>query len=110
MTAPQQQKLKVTGPVVVTANRLGDGVVVYRTRDGRWSGRLDDAYAVTTAAEATELLAAAAGDGTVAVDPYVAPVRLGDDGRIGPGNMRERIRQAGPTFALPGGARAMAGA
>ena len=29
MTSPLQQKLKVTGPVVITANRLGDGAVVY---------------------------------------------------------------------------------
>jgi len=27
MTSPLQQKLKITGPVVVTANRLGDGAV-----------------------------------------------------------------------------------
>ena len=26
MTSPLQQKIKVTGPVVVTANRVGDGV------------------------------------------------------------------------------------
>ena len=31
MTSPLQQKLKINGPVVVTANRLGDGAVVYRT-------------------------------------------------------------------------------
>ena len=31
MTSPLQQKLKITGPVVITANRLGDGAVVYRT-------------------------------------------------------------------------------
>jgi hypothetical protein len=34
MTSPLQQKLKITGPVVVTANRLSDGVVVYRTAEG----------------------------------------------------------------------------
>ena len=37
MTSPLQQKLKITGPVVVTANRLGDGAVVYRTLNGNWS-------------------------------------------------------------------------
>src|SRR5258705_145629 len=31
MTSPLQQKLRITGPVVVTANRLDDGVVIYRT-------------------------------------------------------------------------------
>ena len=34
MTSPLQQKIKITGPSVVTANRLGDGAVVYRTADG----------------------------------------------------------------------------
>ena len=35
MTSPHEQKLKVKGPVVVTANRLGDGAVVYRAADRR---------------------------------------------------------------------------
>ena len=29
MTSPLEQKLKITGPVVVTANRLGDGAVEF---------------------------------------------------------------------------------
>ena len=37
MTSPLQQKLKITGPSVVTANRLADGAVVYRTADGTWT-------------------------------------------------------------------------
>ena len=101
MTSPLDQKLKITGPVVVTANRLGDGAVIYRTRDGRWSTRLGEAAVVTTAPAATELLAAAIADDVSAVGAYVAPVRLGSDGRPEPGNLREIIRQAGPTFALP---------
>jgi hypothetical protein len=36
-----------------------------------------------------------------AVGAYVAPVIL-DGGDVRPGNLRERIRVAGPTFALPG--------
>jgi hypothetical protein len=96
MTSPLQQKLKITGPAVVTANRLGDGAVVYRTEDGRWSTHLDDAAVVTTAVAATELLAAAVGD-TAAVGGYVAPVRLDPRGRPQPGNLRESIRSRGPT-------------
>ncbi|HXQ82552.1 MAG TPA: DUF2849 domain-containing protein, partial [Xanthobacteraceae bacterium] len=34
MTSPLEQKIKVTGPVVVTANRVGDGRVVFRRADG----------------------------------------------------------------------------
>src|SRR5262249_58753158 len=37
VTSPLQQKLKVTGPVVVTANRLRDGAGVYRSADGGWA-------------------------------------------------------------------------
>jgi len=102
MTAPQQQKLKVKGPVVITANRLRDGAVVYRTAENRWSTAIDDAAVATTAEQAKALLASAAGDGIAAVDPYVAPVELGPDRRVLPGNLRERIRVHGPTFELPG--------
>jgi len=101
MTSPLQQKLRITGPVVVTANRLGDGGVVYRTGDGAWSGELEAAAVVTDAGRAKELLAEARADSLRAVDPYVAPVELADE-RILPGNLRERIRADGPTVALPG--------
>jgi hypothetical protein len=97
MTSPQQQKLKITGPVVVTANRLGDGAVVYRTRGGNWYARLEEAAVVTTAPAATELLAAAVADDISAVGAYVAPVRIGADGQPDPGNLRESIRNVGPT-------------
>jgi predicted NAD/FAD-binding protein len=101
MTAPQQQKLRVKGPVVITGNRLGDGAVVYRTAARGWSTSLRDAIVTTTADEATRLLKEASESDLEAVGAYVAPVILeGDD--IQPGNLRERIRVAGPTFALPG--------
>jgi hypothetical protein len=101
MTSPLEQKLKISGPVVVTANRLGDGAVVYRTLNGNWSLRLDQAAVVTTVPAATELLAASIADDISAVGAYVARVRLGPDGCPQPGNLREIIRQAGPTFELP---------
>ena len=102
MTSPLQQRLKVTGPVVVTANRLADGAVIYRTAAEQWTADLTAAVVVTTS-EAAKALLAGAGAGTDAVkivDPYVAPVEL-VDGRPRPGNLRERIRAAGPTFPLP---------
>ena len=102
MTSPLQQKLKVTGPVVITANRLGDGAVVYRSADGTWTTELDAASVVTTAPAATELLTAALADKLKAVDAYVAPVEIKPDRRVRPGNLRERIRCNGPTVALPG--------
>jgi Protein of unknown function (DUF2849) len=101
VTSPLQQKLKINGPVVVTANRLGDGVVVYRTNDQHWTTRLDRAAIVDTAPAATQLLAAAVADDIGAVGAYVAPVRIADNG-VQPGNLRETIRYAGPTIGLPG--------
>jgi Protein of unknown function (DUF2849) len=102
MTSPLQQKLKVTGPVVITANRLADGAVIYRTGEGRWTTDLGQAAVVTTAPAASELLAAALADKLKAVDAYVAPVTLTPEQRVLPGNLRERIRSDGPTVTLPG--------
>jgi predicted NAD/FAD-binding protein len=101
MTSPLDQKLRIEGLVVITANRLRDGVVIYRTAAGGWSPQLADAIVVASADEAKALLAQAAGEGTVAVGPYPAPVELSADRHIVPGNLRERIRATGPTFDLP---------
>lgn len=101
MTAPQQQKLKITGPVVITANRLADGAVVYRTANNGWTTRISEAVVVTTAPAASGLLAGAVAEDVLVVGPYVAPVDLDAQGRIAPGNLRERIRVAGPSFDLP---------
>jgi len=101
MTSPLDQKLRINGPVVVTANRLHDGAVIYRTHNGAWSTRLAEAVVVDTAPAATELLRAAVADDISAVGAYVAAVRHGPDGEPQPGNLRERIRVGGPTFALP---------
>ncbi len=101
MTSPLEQKIKITGPVVVTANRVGDGAVVYRRAEGGWSTNLADAAVATDAAVARELIKAAAADELRAVGPYIAPVKLTPDGEVRPGNLRERIRFAGPTIELP---------
>ena len=101
MTSPLQQKIKITGPVVVTANRVGDGAVVYRRADGGWTTRLGDAAVTTDAETARDLVQAAIADGLRAVDPYIAPVKLTRDGEVRPGNLRELIRLSGPTIDLP---------
>lgn len=101
MTSPLQKKLKITGPVVITANRLADGAVVYRAADDSWTMLISEAAIATTAATASALLAAANADDVRVVGPYVAPVETDAGGRAQPGNLRERIRVAGPTFDLP---------
>jgi Protein of unknown function (DUF2849) len=100
MTSPLHQKIKVTGPVVVTANRLTDGAVIYRTSNGQWTRDLPGAAVVTTSDAAMALLTAARAEGVRVVDAYVAPVDL-SNGKPRPGNLRERIRAAGPTIRLP---------
>jgi hypothetical protein len=102
MTSPlEQKKIKVTGPVVVTANRVGDGAVVYRRADGGWTSRLDGAAVATNAAAAQDLMTASVADDLRAVGPYVAPVKLSPGGQVRPGNLRELIRLGGPTIDLP---------
>lgn len=102
MTSPLQQKIKITGPSVVTANRTTDGVVIYRTAQSGWSTDLADAAIVREAEPARALLAAATADDVGAVGAYIAPVEIGADGAIHPGNLREKIRRNGVTIALPG--------
>ncbi len=101
MTSPLQQKLKIHGPVVITANRLGDGAVVYRTGAGEWATEISQAAVTADVEEARKLWAEASADSVRAVDSYVAPVEL-VQGKILPGNLREKIRLTGPTFELPG--------
>jgi hypothetical protein len=101
MTSPLEQKIKITGPVVVTANRVGDGAVVYRRADGGWTTNLGDATVTADATVARELIKAAVADDLRSVGPYIAPVKLAADGKIRPGNLREVIRLRGPTIDLP---------
>jgi hypothetical protein len=101
MTSPLEKKLKIAGPVLITANRLNDGAVIYRTADGNWTTVFDQAAVVSTAPAATELLEAAIADDIGAVGAYVAPVKFDRDGSARPGNLRESIRHAGPTIDLP---------
>jgi len=104
MTSPLQQKLKITGPSIVTANRTSDGAVIYRTSGRGWSTELSQAVVVRTADDAKALWAEAIADDLGAVGPYIAPVEIGTNGAIEPGNFREAIRLRGTTFALPANA------
>jgi hypothetical protein len=101
MTSPLQQKIKITGPSVVTANRTWDGAVIYRTGQQGWSAQLSDAAVVRTSDAARALLAESVADDVGAVGAYIAPVEISDTGAIGPGNLREHIRFQGVTIELP---------
>ena len=81
---------------LVTANRLRDGVPVYRTADG-WSPAIDDASLV--AEPDAERLLAAAQVGPKPL-PVVAPYlveAVAERDRVRPLSLRERIRAFGPT-------------
>jgi hypothetical protein len=86
----------------VTANRLRDGVPVYRTADGGWTPKFAAIGQLATAAEA-EAIAAAAGavNGPDAVvGAYAITVEV-DGATPRPTSLRERIRAEGPTVQPP---------
>jgi len=100
MTSPLEQKIKITGPSVVTANRTADGVVIWRTAAKGWSTDITDSAVVRTADDARALLAESIADDLGAIGPYIAPVEIKDGSKILPGNLRERIRVKGLTIEL----------
>jgi hypothetical protein len=100
MTSPLQQKIRITGPSIVTANRTIDGAVIYRNRAKSWSTDLSEAAIVRNADEARALLAEAVADDIGAVGPYIAPVDVTAGDTIKPGNLREYIRLSGVTIDL----------
>lgn len=101
MTSPLQQKIKISGPSIVTANRTSDGAVIYRTAQQGWSMDIQDSAVVRDADAARTLWAEAAADDIGAVGSYIAPVVVNADGTLAPGNLRERIRLRGVTIDLP---------
>ena len=101
MTSPLEQKIRITGPSIVTANRTFDGAVIYRNASQGWSTDLSEAAIVRTVAEARALLAESVADDIGAVGAYIAPVEINAGGNIKPGNLRELIRLRGVTIELP---------
>src|SRR5262245_8063546 len=102
MTSPlEQKKLRITGPSVVTANRTWDRALIYRTAQAGRADELGDAAGGRTTDDARGLLAESVADDLGAIGAYGAPVEITDDGRIGPGNLREQIRRSGVIIGLP---------
>jgi hypothetical protein len=85
----------VTNPVtlIMTANRLRDGIPVYFQSAGTWSADIAEAV------EAGEALLAEVKAGPAAL-PVIAPYLIEarhENGRIRPVSLRETIRAFGPT-------------
>lgn len=84
---------------IITANSLGDGLVVFLAGDGGWTHSLDAARVIAPDALADALAyAKAQHDARIVVEPYEIEVVL-EAGRPVPVRLRERIRAAGPTVA-----------
>ncbi|HWJ75846.1 MAG TPA: DUF2849 domain-containing protein [Kaistia sp.] len=84
---------------IITANDLGNGLVVFLTADGGWSQRLADARVVGPDALAEAVAyGKAQHDARIVVEPYDIEVTV-ENGIPVPVRLRERIRAAGPTVA-----------
>ncbi len=84
---------------VVTANRIGDGTVVYLTRVGGWSERITDGQVSRSDEERDALMAVARATAEVpeVVEPYVIDV-VEEAGVVRPVRYREAIRAQGSTI------------
>ena len=86
--------------LIMSANALLGGEVVYYAAGGAWSPHLAEAIVAVTEDEAAALQAAQAAAlaaGTV-VDPELLPVATDAAGRLVPSHYREKIRALGPTI------------
>jgi hypothetical protein len=84
----------------ITANRLGDGLVVFLDPAGGWSLSIAEARLVSDGPELDEAnaYAKAQHDARVVVEPYPIDIEV-VDGKPVPVRLRERIRAEGPTIA-----------
>jgi hypothetical protein len=83
---------------VASANRLGDGVVVYLDDAGTWTARLDRAALARDKRGAEILLERAHAEAFGVVDLLLVAVTEDENGIIEPLSLREKIRASGLTF------------
>ena len=84
---------------VLTANRLGDGIVVFLDFEGAWSESFDEAVVARSPDEVKALEDRGTYDAArnLVVEPYLVEVRE-DGGRLVPLRARERVRVFGPSI------------
>ncbi len=83
---------------VASANRLGDGAVVFLDDAGQWTTRLDHAAVARGQRSAEILLERARAEAWSVVDPFLVAVTEDEGGVIEPKSLREKIRASGLTF------------
>lgn len=99
MSATQSKRVRAAAQLVVTANRLRDGAVVWRRSDGGWSIHFHDAEALAPDNAAGALAGARADEAArIVIGSYAAPV----DAEAQPVSWKERIRAFGPTIRSAG--------
>ena len=92
---------KITGPQVLTANLLQDGIVVFLGDSGAWDRSLESARLAHSDDDVTQLKAqgSVAAKANLIVDPYLIEVE--DAGSaLAPVAFRERMRASGPSVNL----------
>jgi len=83
---------------VASANRLGDGVVVFLDTAGQWTEHFGRAAVARDPQASESLLARAKAEAAGVIDPFLVAVTEDDDGTIQPLSLREKIRASGLTF------------
>ena len=83
---------------VVSANRLGDGVVVFLDDTGGWTRELGRAAVAHGELEAAILLRRGQVEGFGVIEPFLVAVAEDEDGTLEPLSLREKIRASGLTF------------
>ncbi len=86
---------------MLIANRLGDGLVVFRSADGAWVESINAGLVIEAADEAERLLEQSLVDerNNKVIDPNLIAV-TDEAGSLRPVAIREAIRAAGPTIAV----------
>ena len=86
---------------MLIANRLGDGLVVFRAADGGWVESINAGQVIEDADEAGRLLEQSLVDerDNKVIDPNLIEV-TDEAGSLRPVSIREAIRAAGPTIAV----------
>ena len=79
---------------VATANRLGDGIVVFLDDAGQWVPELDRAAIARDGRASEILLERARAEAASVVEPYL--IAIDENGE--PLSLREKIRASGLTF------------
>ncbi|MDF1722361.1 MAG: DUF2849 domain-containing protein [Minwuia sp.] len=87
---------QTTTTEIITANRLGDGLVIFLTTTG-WSANINAAEVSETKDATAVLLARAEADAGNVVGPYAVAVTRQADGSLHAQKYREALRTRGPS-------------